>query len=65
MDQYTEKLSHIFKNQDIKSITLLHMEVPCCFGLDRSVRLALEKSGKDIKIEKYIISLKGEIKSKT
>ncbi len=63
LDQYIEKLSHIFKNSDIKSITLLHMEVPCCSGTERLVKLALEKAGKEIKIEKHVISLRGEILS--
>jgi len=63
LEEYIEKLSHIFKNSDIKSITLLHMEVPCCSGTERIVKLALEKAGKKINIEKHVISLRGDILS--
>ena len=62
VDEYIEKLTHIFKNNDIKSITMLHMEVPCCFGTERVVRAALGKCGKDIYLKKHVISLKGKIK---
>lgn len=57
---YTEKITQIFKENDIKSITCLHMEVPCCFGLVQIVETALENSGKKIPLEKVIISIKGE-----
>jgi len=63
MDDYKEKLTYIFKNQNIQSVTLLYMEVPCCFGLDRLVRLAMDESGKNIDIKKHVISLKGEVLS--
>ena len=42
---YVDKLSHIFSANDIKSITVAIMEVPCCSGLDMKVREALAKSG--------------------
>lgn len=61
LDMYVEKLSEIFKQNNIKSITLLHMEVPCCFGLVSLVQEALKKSGKNIIIKEYTISLKGEL----
>jgi len=63
IDEYIDKLSYIFKTADIKSITLVHMEVPCCFGTEKVVKMAMEKAGKDIPLERHIISLKGEIKS--
>jgi NAD-dependent dihydropyrimidine dehydrogenase PreA subunit len=44
----TEKLTEIFALNNPKSITVLKMEVPCCGGLDRSVRNAIKASGKDI-----------------
>ena len=61
LEQYVEKLTEIFKNNNIKSITLVHMEVPCCFGLARLVEEALKRSGKSIIIKDYTISIKGEI----
>ena len=45
---YAEKLSQIFAGNDIRSITVARMEVPCCGGLESAVRRALEMSGKDI-----------------
>jgi len=61
LEQYLEKLTEIFKKNDIKSITLVHMEVPCCFGLARLVEEALKRSGKNIIIKDYTISIKGDI----
>ncbi len=61
ISEYVEKLSLIFKNCNIQSVTLLHMEVPCCFGLKRIIEAALVKSGKDIRIKDYTISIKGEV----
>jgi hypothetical protein len=61
LDQYVEKLAEIFRTKNIKSITLVHMEVPCCFGVEAVVRKAMEKAGKNITIKDYTISLRGEI----
>jgi ferredoxin len=60
-DEYINKLADIFTNQDIKSITIVHMEVPCCGGIESIVRQALEKSGKNIIIKDFTISISGEI----
>jgi NAD-dependent dihydropyrimidine dehydrogenase PreA subunit len=61
LEQYLDKLTEIFKNNNIKSITLVHMEVPCCFGLSRLVEEALKRAGKNIIIRDYTVSIKGEI----
>lgn len=58
---YVEKLREIFEQRSIKSITIVHMEVPCCYGIEQLVRQALEQSGKNIVIHDYTVSLKGEI----
>lgn len=60
-EEYLEKLSEIFNRQNIKSITVVHMEVPCCFGIGQLVRQALEQAGKNIVIYDYTISLRGKI----
>jgi len=57
---YAEKLAHIFSINEIKSITVAIMEVPCCRGLDIIAREALAKSGKDIPLETIIIGINGE-----
>lgn len=57
---YKEKLTEIFKRSNIRSITVVNMEVPCCFGLYRLVKEALGSAGKDISLKQEIISVKGE-----
>jgi hypothetical protein len=57
---YVDKLAHIFSANDIKSITVAIMEVPCCRGLDIMVREALQKSGRDITLESLVIGINGE-----
>jgi ferredoxin len=61
-EHYEEKLSEIIKSNNIKSITLVHMEVPCCFGLEHIVENALKASGKKLTVKKNIISIDGDIK---
>jgi len=58
-----QKLTSIFRLNNIQEIDMVHMEVPCCGGLGRLVGLAIADSGKDIPIRKYIIGVKGEIKA--
>ncbi|MCU0286318.1 MAG: 4Fe-4S binding protein [Acidobacteria bacterium] len=61
IEQYAEKLTAIFLNNTIKSISVVHMEVPCCSGTVHLVQKALEKANKIIPIKDYTISLSGEI----
>ncbi|MEK7309977.1 MAG: 4Fe-4S binding protein [Planctomycetota bacterium] len=60
---YLDKLTQMFKTADIKSITLLHMEVPCCFGLVHLVKQALAASGREIPTKEVTISIQGEVKN--
>ncbi len=60
-DFYRNKLSQIFATNDIQSVDVLHMEVPCCFGLVRLVQLALEDSGKQIPASVTNIGVRGEV----
>jgi NAD-dependent dihydropyrimidine dehydrogenase PreA subunit len=62
-EAYVEKFKEIFKNWDIKSITIGIMEVPCCSGFTVIVKKGLEKAGKQISIKEIIINPKGEIVS--
>jgi len=57
---YLEKFKQIFAVNDIEKVTLLHMEVPCCFGLKQLVDRAVQTSGKDIKVDEVIISVSGK-----
>ncbi len=58
---YAEKLAQIFKYNDIKSITVTRMTVPCCGGLPYAVKTALEMSGKDIPMHVVTITPDGRI----
>jgi len=60
--RYSEKFTQIFKENDIKSITCAHMEVPCCFGMVSVVQEALAASGKNIPFKEVTIGIKGEKK---
>lgn len=60
---YSLKLAEILKNNDINSIVLTRMEVPCCGGLENMLKRALMMSGKSIPLEVVTISIKGGIKS--
>lgn len=57
---YKEKISQMIKNNDIRSITYAHMEVPCCFGLLPAIKEAISESGKDVPFSDVTISIKGE-----
>ena len=58
---YADKLSQIFAKNDIHSITVARMTVPCCGGLPFAVRTALEGCGKDIPLQIVTISPDGRI----
>ncbi|HDQ07118.1 MAG TPA: 4Fe-4S ferredoxin [Candidatus Bathyarchaeota archaeon] len=60
---YMNKLAQMFRLSDIKSVTVVNMEVPCCFGLNRLVQEAIELSGKKIPLRQETISIKGEKRS--
>ena len=58
---YAIKLTEILKNNDIRSVTVVRMEVPCCGGLEFAVKKALQDSGKFIPWNVTTISIDGEI----
>ncbi len=57
---YLNKFKQIFAVNDIKKVVLLHMEVPCCFGLKEIVARAVHTSGKDIEVEEVVVSTEGK-----
>ena len=58
---YTEKLTDIISNNDIREVTIVRMEVPCCGGLQRAAENALRNSGKFIPWRVVTISRNGEV----
>lgn len=59
--KYAEKLTEIISRNNIKSITIARMEVPCCGALENAAKLALKASGKDIPCKVVTITASGEI----
>ena len=58
---YSEKLTEILRNNAIRSITVVRMEVPCCGGIENAVKRALQLSGKSIPCNVVTISTDGRI----
>ena len=61
LEEYIHKFSAIFEKADIKRVTILIMQVPCCSGLSMIVKKSLALVGKKIPVEKIVISNRGEI----
>ena len=60
---YAEKLAEIIKSNDIQSVTVVRMEVPCCGGLEQAVKTALMRSGKFLPWQVVVLSTDGHILS--
>ncbi|MDD5006296.1 MAG: 4Fe-4S binding protein [Candidatus Omnitrophica bacterium] len=60
IEVYKEKITQIFKENDIKSVTYAHMEVPCCFGFVNIIKSAIDSCNKEIPFQEVVISMKGE-----
>jgi Fe-S-cluster-containing hydrogenase component 2 len=62
-DAHLTKLSEVIKRSNLKSLTVVRMEVPCCGGLTYIARKAIESSGLSIPLTEVVIGINGEIKS--
>jgi Pyruvate/2-oxoacid:ferredoxin oxidoreductase delta subunit len=60
-----DKLAMMLKVNEIKELSVVHMEVPCCGGLARTVEEAISASGVDIPLRKFIIGVRGNIRAVT
>ena len=58
---YSEKLTEIIRNNDVRSVTIVRMEVPCCGGLEHAAKTALQNSGKFLPWQVATISTDGRI----
>ena len=58
---YSEKLTEILKLNDVKSVTVLRMQVPCCGGLEMAVKKAIQNSGKDIPCRVVTLTVNGVV----
>lgn len=57
---YAEKLTEIFENNDVRSVTVVRMTVPCCGGLPFAVKTALQNAGKDIPLSVITVTPDGK-----
>lgn len=62
--EYSEKLAEIIKMNNIKSVTVVRMQVPCCGGIEYATRRALAVSGKEIPYSVTVISTDGKVVNK-
>ncbi|MHA1682914.1 MAG: ATP-binding protein [Promethearchaeota archaeon] len=60
-EEYINKMASIMKNNEIKSIQIVHMQLPCCFGTAMLVEEAMKRAGKSIPVDDVTISIRGEI----
>ena len=58
---YSEKLTAILRNNDVRSVTIVRMEVPCCGGLQHAAETALKQSGKFLPWQVVTVSIDGQI----
>ena len=58
---YSEKLTEIIRQNEIRSVSVVRMEVPCCGGMEHAVKTALQNSGKVIPWNVTVVSIDGKI----
>lgn len=61
-EPYLAKLTAMIQQSQVRSITVMHMEVPCCTGLVHLARQAVEASGRDVRFETIRIGIQGDVK---
>ena len=59
---YAEKLTEILRQNEICSVTVVRMEVPCCGGLEQAVRRSLAQCGKDISLQVVTLGIDGQVR---
>lgn len=62
---HQRKLTNILTHSEVKSLTVVHMEVPCCSGLAYMAKQAIYACGKEIPFKEVIIGIKGDLKSQS
>ena len=58
---HLQKLTDVLTQSSVKSLTVVHMEVPCCFGIVQMARQAIQASGKSIPLKEVTIGVRGEV----
>ncbi|HEX9307374.1 MAG TPA: 4Fe-4S binding protein [Anaeromyxobacter sp.] len=62
LSAYGEKLGRIFASNDLRSVTVVRMEVPCCGGISMAVRRSLEASGKTVPLREVVVGVDGTVR---
>lgn len=60
-EDYSGKLAEIIEKNEIKTVTILRMEVPCCRGMEMAARKAMERSGKNLPWRVVVVSTEGKL----
>ncbi len=61
VQEYVAKFTEIFRTADIRSVTVLYMEVPCCSAMPMIVQKAMKEAGKQVPFEEILVGLRGKI----
>ena len=61
-DAHLEKLTDVLRHSQLKSLTVVHMEVPCCFGIVQMAKQAIQLSGKDVSFNEVTVGVRGDLK---
>jgi NAD-dependent dihydropyrimidine dehydrogenase PreA subunit len=64
-EAYVDRLGAIFGHANLQRLTILHMEVPCCGGLNQIVRSALEAAGASVPVDEVTVSIDGRVVAET
>jgi len=62
--EYVSKFAEIFRTADIRSVTVIDMEVPCCSAMPLIVQKGMKEAGKELPIEEVVIGVRGNILKK-
>lgn len=62
--EYVQKLAEIVRENELGSITIMEMEVPCCSSMSAILSQAMQQAGQEVKTERIIVSLKGQVLSR-
>jgi ferredoxin len=60
---HQRKLNNVLRHSQVKSLTVVHMEVPCCSGLVHMAKQAIQASGRDIPLREVMVSIRGDLMS--
>lgn len=61
IEEYVAKLAAILSQYTIRSVTILHMEVPCCSGVRRILDAAMQRSGRAVPVREYTVTIDGRV----